>query len=211
MEPWRVCPELTAERIQLLARDMVSVRATLALSYQPELGDDPWCFGCQAYSRTCYAIEQRALSGKYPWLRVDRLGLKCKVFIGGEAVTFFHGDAENPSSRSLHRGFDGLLGNTAFEFFEKELEADPGVWFWLIAIETNEDGTVSRVVILQANANGDVRNLWDVPMEEPPARIAPVIPITRQPVDLPPPPVGPKGVDQDHAASHGEGDDGEDS
>ena len=202
MQPWLVCPEFTAERMQLLASEMARVREKLALTYQPELGDDPWCFGCQAYSRTCFAIERCALSGDYPWLQVNRLGLRCKISIGGETLSFFHGDPRSPSSRSLRRGLSDLIGAKAFPFFEEELAADEGVWFWLLAIETNDDGTVARVVTLQANSNRETRHHWDVPMEAPSTQIAPVISIVRQPVHLPAPVVGPKLITgQDRAAS----------
>ena len=42
---------------------------------------------------------------------------------------------------------------------------DGGPWYWLMAMETDAAGQVSRVVFVQANDAGETRHPWECPLE----------------------------------------------
>lgn len=189
--PWEITPALTAERLQLLASTIAEVRADAREGHVPEKGDDAWTFGCRAYRRTCHAFAGLALSGDHPWLAVDTQGLAFTLLVDGEPIKFYKGDAENPSSRSLRRGLDEALKQGKLSFYDDEL-ASGGGWFWLLAVETLEDGSLLRAAVLQANENEETRNLFFIPTDPPIAVASAVVAFGREGIDLPPPVVAPK-------------------
>lgn len=189
--PSETTPALTADRLRLLAATITRVRADARDGHEPEKGDDAWTFGCRAYRRTCFAFHGLAETGDHPWLRVEEQGLACTLLIEAEPIKFYRGDAENPSPRSLRRGVDEAIRQGKLSFYEDELATSDG-WFWLLAIETHDDGSVLRIAVFQANKNNETRNLYFIPTEVPIAVVSPVTPIQREGVDLAPPLVTPK-------------------
>lgn len=192
--PWDVSPALTVERLNLIANTIARVRADAREGHLPEKGDDPWVFGCRAYRRTCYALAGLELSGDHPWLQVHEEGLACTLLVEGEPIKFYKGEAEKPTPRSLRRGLDAALRQHKLFFFEDELNAEESGWFWLIALEIHEDGSLMQAVVLQANSHGETRNLYFIPVDSPVPVVGAVAPEEREGVDLSPPSVGPRGV-----------------
>src|SRR6185436_2205165 len=141
--PWDVTSAFTADRLMVIARTFADVRADAREGHLPEKGDSAWTFGCRAYSRTCFAFRGLAAAGDHPWLRVDEDGLACTLLIDGEPIKFYKGEAERPTSRSLRRGLQAAVRQGKLSFYEDELSQSDG-WFWLLAIETYEDGSVMR-------------------------------------------------------------------
>lgn len=191
-EPWNISPKLTRDRLQLIAGEVVRVRAEAALEHRPEVGDDSWSFGCRAYRRTCFALAALSSTGDHPWLTIREDGLAFQILVEGEPLRFYCGDAEKPSARSLRRGIGDLVDQGRFSFYDDELAASDEGWFWLLAIEPAEEGTVLRIVVLQANPEGEVRNQWEIPVNASIQALGLVSSIQRHPVELPPPAIGPK-------------------
>lgn len=189
--PSTITPALAEDRLQLLAATIAQARADAREGHEPEKGDDAWTFGCRAYRRTCFAFQRLAESGEYPWLVVEEHGLAFTLLLDGEPLKFYRGDAENPSSRSLRRGLDEAIRQGKLSFFEDELAAGDG-WFWLLAIETHDDGSVLRIAVFQANENKETRNLYFIPMDTPVSALSPITYVVRDGVDLEPPLVTPK-------------------
>ncbi|WP_438015611.1 hypothetical protein WMF18_32745 [Sorangium sp. So ce315] len=189
--PWEITPSLRPERLALLAKTIVDVRADARDGHAPEKGDNAWTFGCRAYSRTCFALGGLAASGEYPWLRVEEDGLACTILVDGEPIKFYKGEAKRPTSRSLRRGLEAAVRQGKLSFFEDELRESEG-WFWLLAIETHEDGSVMRLAMLQANDKEETRNLYYIATDAPVTIATNVVSTQRDGIDLPPPAVGPK-------------------
>lgn len=187
--PSETNPALTEDRLQLLASTIVAVRADAREGHLPEKGDDAWTFGCVAYRRTCHALTGHADSGDYLWLTVQEEGHAFTLLIEGVPIKFYRGDPENPGARNLRKGLDAAIKQASFAFVKDDL----GDWFWLLAIETKEDGSVLRLAIFQANEKGAIRNQYLIPLGEGPvAVLAPVTPNLPEGPDLGPPPVGPR-------------------
>jgi hypothetical protein len=184
--PSETTSALTEERLQLIARTIVAVRADAREVHQAEKGDDGWTFGCIAYRRTCFALTGHAESGDHAWLSVKDGGLAFTLFIDGVPLKFYRGDADKPGARNLRKGLDAAIKQVSLAFVNDE----PGDWFWLLAIETNEDGAVLRLAVFQANEKGATRNQYVIPLEDAFLTVAGLVATEREGVDLPPPPVG---------------------
>jgi hypothetical protein len=208
-EPWLISPALTPDRLFRLAQLAVRVRARLAELHEPEEGDDAWTFGCRAYKRTCFGYSRLAELGDDPGMVVDVDVLKCRMSFDGEPITFYRGDAEHPPAKVLQRGLKNLMNQTRLPFYEERLAEEDEGWFWLLAIEPKNDGTVLSVGVVQANATGEIRNPWLIPLDAPVAVVTAVSEIKRDAVKLPPPPVDIK-TDAD-AVEEDKGDSVEDS
>lgn len=200
IEPWLISPALTPERLFRLAQIVVRVRARLAELHEPKQGDGKWGFGCRAYERTCFSFDQFAKSGEDQGMVIEMDLLECRMSFDGVPITFFRGDAERPPAKVLRRGLKNLMEQMQAqprlpfpeeELAEEKLAEDEG-WFWLLAIDTKDDGTVLSVGVVQANAEGQIRNPWLIPLDAPVAVVGSATPMQREAVKLPPPQVGVK-------------------
>jgi hypothetical protein len=160
--PWDVSPELQRERLILLAQEVARARDRIADLHEPENGDDPWSFGCRAYSRTCHGLQRLEESNKYPWLRTTRRGLSFTLFVDGVPLKFYRGDADQPNSRTLKSGLDETLRakQARLPFYDQEIAPETDGWSWLMAIDTDADGRTLQVNFLQANRNGETKNIF---------------------------------------------------
>ena len=57
-EPWRKYPDLTRDRLSVIATMIRDVRHGCVLLHDPDEGDGPWSLGCRAYERICLAIRK---------------------------------------------------------------------------------------------------------------------------------------------------------
>ncbi len=190
--PAEINPALTEDRLQVLTRTIVHVRADALEGHEPEKGDDAWTFGCRAYRRTCFAFDRLATTNEHEWLKTHTDGLAFTLLIGGEPIKFYRGDSANPTSRTIQGGLDQAIRQGRLQFLDDELGAGLEGWFWLLAIETHPDGTVMNVVVLQANREGETRNIYYVPLDQAVPIASNVTSTEREGVDLPPPQVAPK-------------------
>jgi hypothetical protein len=164
LTPWDVTPQLSRERIEILAREATIARNSVADLHEPHNGDDPWSLGCRAYSRTCFRLERLLENQQYPWLRITRRNLYFTLFVDGVPLKFYRGRAEEPNSRTLKSGLAEALraGQTRLPFYDQEIAREEEGWFWLMAIDTDEDGRTLQVYLLQANKEGETKNIYAV-------------------------------------------------
>lgn len=203
-KPWEVHPDLSEDRLKLLASITRRIRHDALEEHQPERGDTNWGLGCRVHERTCFTIKVAAESGNYPWLKVLDPSLHFVFQIGRVPVRFYHGDAERQNLRSAQRRYPELQAQQAAFDFKADYElAD---WRWRIVVETHPDGTVMREVMVQLDERGNPRNPWPIPEDGTVTTLAAVIPIKKEGVDLPPPEVKPKPGEQAEAANPDDGD-----
>lgn len=206
--PSEVTPSFTTERLQLIADTITRVRRDALDVHQPEKGDNAWTFGCVCYARTIAALGVLETSGDHDWLRVEMQGLACTILIGGEPIKFYKGDAEHPSDRSLRRGLEQAIMQGKLTFLHEEHAAEAEGWFWLMAIETHEDGSVARIAVLQTNRAGELRDTWFIPTESAVTVVTAAGKPARDGVDLPPPSVGARKVKTETSGNDGDEDGG---
>ncbi len=157
-KPWEVHPALKEDRLCSIANIISNVRhRTLAL-YDPNSGDGIWSLGCRIYERTINTLDRE--KENLPWLDTIRDGLYFVILVEDVPIRFYRGDVENPNARSLRRRPLELVAQQGtFSFYEPE-------WFWRLVVETDDDGTILRTVLLQYTETGSSQNLWEVPISE---------------------------------------------
>ncbi len=160
--PWELTPVLERHRLVTLARVAVATRNRAFAEADRETGDTNWGLACKAHERLMHALSR--LAGEHPWLMVIREGLYVMPLIGDVPVRLYRGAPDRPGSRHLdavrfeyERSRSGLP-RMAFDFMAEP--PDGGPWYWLMAMETDAAGMVSRVIFVQANDAGETRNPW---------------------------------------------------
>jgi len=185
MMPWEVHPDLTEDRLEMVARLLAEVRNEARDEYDPEKGDGPWNLGCTAFYRSCSRISQAA--SDFDWLGVIDPNFRFVFGIGAVPVRFFHGAAVSPRSNLLIRSNLELVWEQEVMEFVDEKEQQG--WRWVIAIETDVEGYVAQVVIVQVNERKETRNAWSIPFEGTVSVLA-ALGKVKAPVKLPPATVG---------------------
>ena len=158
--PWDLHSALTEERITACARLLARGRTDALAMADSWAGDDAWSIGCRAYSFSRNRLRRAAEAGRYPWLGVLDETHHFVFLIDGVPVRFFRGDADEPSKRTL-RQQESEAQQLALALGSGD-EVD-GLMFRL-AVETGEDGEVTRVVFLALRGEeGRVECFWPVP------------------------------------------------
>ena len=188
--PWDLNPALAQDRLATIARVAVSTRNQAFAEADRASGDTNWGLACKAHERLMFALGRLAGSGEHPWLTVIREGLYVMPLVEGVPVRLYHGAADRPGSRHLdavrlehERCLDGGSASRAdeggddesltskprpqmaFDFMAAPPAEEDGPWYWLMALETDERGMVSRVVVVQANDAGETRHPWECPLD----------------------------------------------
>lgn len=166
--PWDLHPALTEERLSACARLLARGRADAVAMADPWAGDDAWSIGCRAYSFSRNRLRQAAEGGRYRWLGVLDHTHHFVFLIDGVPVRFFRGDADEPSKRTL-RQQESEAQQLALAL--GDAGGAEGLMFRL-AVETGEDGEVTRVVFLALRGEeGRVECFWPVPIEVEPMSV----------------------------------------
>lgn len=165
--PWELDPVLKASRLALLAQVAIETRNRVFAEANRDEGDTNWGLGCRAHERFCHALTKLAEGSESPWLRVRREGLSFTTFVEGVPVRVYRGSALRPPLRHVRAM---ALEKRAVDDRQLALFADPGgaagaSWFWMMAVETHDDGQVRRVVFFQIDEAGVTRHHWEPPAE----------------------------------------------
>jgi hypothetical protein len=155
-KPWEVHSALSEDRLLPIAKIVMSVRDKALELYDPSEGDGPWSLGCRVYERTINALAAEMES--LPWFDFIRNGLYFVILIEGVPIRFYKGEIENPNFRSLRRRYPEIEAQQCVFPF------DSSQWFWRLVVETDENGGIFRILMVQYTENGNFRNLWVVPV-----------------------------------------------
>mgnify|MGYP000849658052 CR=1 FL=1 len=180
IKPWEVDAALKPKRLILLAQVAVEARNRAFAEANREQGDTNWGLGCKAHERFCHALSKLAEGAESPWLRVRREGLSFNILVEDVPVRVYRGSALKPPMRHVR-----AMANEARVLAERQLPLfvdaiEPRTWFWMMAMETWEDGRVRRSVFFQVAEDGRSRHHWEPPTEGLVSELLPA--------DPPPPP-----------------------
>jgi hypothetical protein len=193
LPPWEVNPALTLDRLRVITDIIVRVRREVAESTDYEEGDGffgLWAPGSRVHARLAHHIKRTATSRLYPWLTIVNQGLQFTFAIDGVPVRIYRGEAERPSRGA--RKVSLLEHVKQQELFDLGLITKPDLsWAWRIAVETEPDGKVFSVNILQVGPGSpvSVRNRFSIPLTATVPAVASVLPFTPAGVELEPAPV----------------------
>jgi hypothetical protein len=189
--PWQLHPDLTQERLLVVAGIFRQVRDDVRDSHAEDQGETTWSAGARAYERIKHRIQEAAKA--HPWLKIiESIGLRLTFTVGSVPMRFFTGRADKPSTRTRVRRKPELEQEQMMLFAMPEpTDVEDDDWFWRMAIEmTGLD--LSRVVVLQVSSQGNARRGWTIPINTPTSAIASVQPMTKAAVRLQKPTVTPK-------------------
>lgn len=181
---WEVHPDLTEDRLKTVGKLLAEVRNEARDEYDAEKGDGPWNLGCTAFYRSCSRLTQA--SERFDWLEIVDPGFRFVFSVGEVPVRFYHGLAVNPRSNLLVRSDLELVWEQQVMEFVEEVEEG---WKWLLCVETDADGYVAQVVIVQVNEQKQTRYAWSIPYEGRVSVLASLGKV-KQAVKLPPAQVG---------------------
>jgi hypothetical protein len=177
-KPWEVEPVLRARRLDLLARVALETRNRAFSEANRDEGDTNWGLGCKAHERFCHALGKLAEGAESPWLRVQREGLSFTTFVEHVPVRVYRGSALKPPMRHVRTMAleKRLIDDRQMSLFG-DAPVDTTQWFWMMAVETLDDGRVKRTVFFQVDETGTTRHHWEPPAdgglfgdEDPPMR-----------------------------------------
>ncbi|MBI2388075.1 MAG: hypothetical protein HYV09_00540 [Deltaproteobacteria bacterium] len=165
-KPWEVDPALKGRRLALLSQVAIETRNRAFSEAHREEGDTNWGLGCKAHERFCYALCQLAEGAESPWLRVRREGLSFTTFVEDVPVRVYRGSALRPPLRHVRTMAleKRLVDERQLSLFA-DAAPNEAPWFWMLAVETFDDGRVRRTVFFQVDEAGNTRNHWEPPAD----------------------------------------------
>jgi hypothetical protein len=180
--PWLQFPALTEDRLRAIAELIRDVRHQAVLTHEPKFGDDEWVLGVRSYKRICYEIAKASVGQYRAWLSVieneERIRVRKAlapavlnpelhfVFgIGGMPLRFYRGLADEQTNKSLKQHYPELFAYQHCLEFVAEPIMDRVL---RLAVETDDLGQVTRVVLVQLDEDGIPHNPWTIPLNTTP-------------------------------------------
>ncbi len=206
MGPWTINPALTEERLRIVGALVRQGRSSALESFEPGKGDDAWSLGCVAHVRTRGTLKQAAQSGQWPWLTILEDGLHFVFAVDGVPIRFYHGDGEDDRPahpRFLRRSEPEVQAAEQQALLFPDMFVNP-LLPWRMAVETDDEGAVLRIVLVQLDADARVRNPWPIPLDDLVVPFAVLSEPQPEGVPLPPPSVSALADVLDPAAGNGE-------
>jgi hypothetical protein len=192
-EPWQKYPDLTRDRLSVIATIIRDVRHSCVILHDPDEGDGPWGLGCRAYERICFAIRRATLL--YNWLQIipEKSSLAFSFAIGNVPFRFYRGDPDEPPFHYQSKSY----GET--NYIQLHLALDMGNiksldGVFRLAVETN-DLEVSTVTLVETDVDGSPINSYLVPFDEGATNLVSIQ--ATPPVDLPPVVAEPLGKEEE--------------
>ncbi len=187
--PWDFHGDLSADRLQLVAKVLADVRNETVLQHDPAAGDTSWSLGCRVYARTAELLT-RAAGTLFPWMRVISPPLEFIFCIGEVPVRFFHGEADHLGAHHLrvaameHVQLDFAFGDSRTGLV------------WRIVVESDAAGLTDKAVLIGSSHLGDITCAYEIPpLRDTLAFLDPLKSSTLPGVELPVPSVSPRRID----------------
>lgn len=179
--PWEYHPDLTAERLGVIAQLIRQGRNDALDRHNEDIGDDAWLLGCSAYQFGRFRILNAMDGGEYLWLNVIDRSLQFIFQVGQIPVRFYKGEADDPNERTRRR--------TYAEFDQLALlfgQDDDANLLYRFAVETDFDGAISAIKFV--GLRGEVPAFcWEVPNDNLGISVLPITELPSEGVELPAP------------------------
>jgi hypothetical protein len=189
MTPWEHHSDLQRERLIEVGRLIHQGRNDALDRQDARVGSIPWTVGCEAFAFGMHQISEAAPD--LDWLEVIQPGMQFVFRIGEVPVRFYKGAPDEPNKRTLRQTYSEL--NQLSLFGLDEITSSERIYRF--AIETDFDGAVAAISFVVLDGETPVLT-WNVPLDEPVVRIAPLDVPDAKGVDLPKPSVIAPELDQ---------------
>ncbi|MBK1793785.1 hypothetical protein JHL21_04675 [Devosia sp. WQ 349] len=188
MKPWEFHPDLTADRLEVVARLIALARDMVVDRHEPSIGDDDWVLGCRAFRSSCHMITSFSEQEDVNWLSIVDPSKRFVFRLGSIPLRFYRGDPEDQNHRVKNVSFPELR-QLSLAFDTPDL-LDVTV---RIAIETDAEGAALAIFCVGSHADEILFN-WNIPFSSPiDLRTAPE---HTGAVELGAPPVGEREADE---------------
>jgi hypothetical protein len=149
--PWFFYPELSEERLTVIAEELLNVMDMTYSQLSSSL-DDNYTRGTCTFGRQRQMLIALCLSGKYPWLQLTHPGMDVTFNIENIPVRFFADDPDNPKKPGFFRR------NVVDQLFEPQLTTPTLHRF---VVEKPEfEGEGARVHFIGTNALDEIVSKW---------------------------------------------------
>jgi hypothetical protein len=163
-EPWKKYPDLTRDRLSVIATMIRDVRHGCVLLHDPNEGDGPWSLGCRAYERICHAIRKASLT--YNWAKIlpEKSSLGFSFAIGNVPFRFYRGDPEEPPSHYQSRSYGEIRQiQLCLALDMGDIQSLDGVL--RLAVEIT-DLEVSAVTLVEMDGDGSPIDSYQITFDE---------------------------------------------
>jgi hypothetical protein len=198
--PWEIHPDLSAERLEIVALLLAKGRDDAVDRHDPAVGDNGWTLGCKAYAYGKHQIVKAdAEQGdEEHWLGIIDAGALFTFRIGSIPVRFYQGPADEPHHRTLRQCREELRQLS----LALNDQPDYQNLAYRFAVETSPDGTAEHIVFIGTTGKS-IGCFYNVPLSKVDATIHPIDDSREEGIDLPPPAVGPRTDDEGEANKGG--------
>ncbi|HIE6599422.1 hypothetical protein [Proteus mirabilis] len=149
--PWECFPQLTEERLTIIAEELLRVLDQTYEQLSTPL-DDNYTKGTCTFGRQRQLLIKLCMSGQYEWLSLTNPGMDVTFNIDGIPVRFFADDPENPKKPGYFRR------NQVDQLWKTEL-SDPTIHRFVIE-KPEFEGEDARVHFLGCNALEEIVSKW---------------------------------------------------
>ncbi|OAZ69027.1 hypothetical protein SRCM100623_02333 [Acetobacter pasteurianus] len=176
-------PDLTEERLILVAQAIAQGRANAVMHHIPEIGDTGWTLGSRGFGCCRKAIED--LANIESWLQIEDSSLHFVFKIGSATVRFYRGEPDKPNRRTLRRVNSEIL-QESFLFAEEDDDV-----IFRIAVDTDIEGYADSIYLVCFRGETVVQ-CWSIPYKEDAVSIPVVLEDIAKSagVEVPPAPIG---------------------
>ena len=195
MMPWDYHADLQEHRLVEIASVLRQARNSALELHDPDGGDSSWSLGCRCFDRGRNRLNQAWKGQIWDWLTVTDPSLHFRFKIGNVECSFYRGDHDDPRSNALTRA-----DPAQFELFTGENTLPP-VLTWTFAVETDEFGSIERIVFVGLNSDLVPECVWVAPEDSTFGFVAPIDGTPPAPIELPPADVSFPDEDADESGS----------
>lgn len=159
-------PDLTLDRLDLVASLIGFVHNDALVDMKPKKGDNCWLLGGAGFVRSCAAIQHLAREKRFPWLTISDPSMHFVFRVGSVQVRVCKGDEEgSPNGNSMTRVGEevALYGVIYLDGF---FDPDYADCVWRFVIVKRRDGRVDRVEFQLVRApKGETVRSWAMPLK----------------------------------------------
>lgn len=162
-KPWDINPDMTQERIGVIANLIAEVRGEVIDRHDEELGDTRLSLGIRAYECSRSRIITLAKQKEFPWLRIITPEGRFTFNIGNTPVRFTRNVPKYLPDRKMIRSTEAARQLRQLLLFEQHANTEIT---WFIVFDTFYKNPADNVYCVGYDQSKQIICQWDVPIED---------------------------------------------
>lgn len=156
MAPHDLHPALSADRLDFIANVVAKARDAAVDDHDPKTGETFWSLGCRALERVMHSIKAAAALTD-GWLTILDPSRHFRFAIEGIPIGVYRGRARSPKASTLRVRLPEL--KSVQQCFAG---MGPSPVCLRLAVETDEQGAVSEISLVQIGSQKTVLRVWTI-------------------------------------------------